>query len=194
MNLQLILTSAVIIVFYFAFTVLVTMSYHDYLRRPYRKMFRMFFVFTLVALVVITLYIAVPWLCTFLQVISIMTSPYSIIVGIVLILLSIMPLGIRRLTKCSKVERRRVGNLELVVCVNGPVNAWFNGIDIVIGDKLLEILSPVELEAVYYHEEGHKKFRYILPIYASIIELWWLLMIFAFVIDFLHRLGLFQGI
>ena len=184
-----------ILVLYFAFTYLVAESYHDYLRRPYRKMSRMFFKFTLVTLVTITLYITVLWLRIFLQVISIMimTSPYSIIiVGMVLILLSIMLLGIRRLTKCSKVERRRVGNLELVVCVNGPVNAWFNGRDIVIGDKLLEILSPVELEAVYYHEEGHKKFRYMTLIYASIIALWWLLMIFAFVIDLLWRLGLFK--
>jgi Zn-dependent protease with chaperone function len=126
-----------------------------------------------------------------------MTSFYGIIiVGMVLILLFIMLFGIHRyyknVTRCSKVERRRVGNLELAVCVNGSVNAWFNGRDIVIGSKLLEILSPVELEAVYYHEEGHKKFRYMTPIYALILALWWLLMIVVFAIDFLQRLGLFK--
>jgi Zn-dependent protease with chaperone function len=121
-------------------------------------------------------------------------TPFSgiIIIGIVLI----QVLGIyhyyKHATRCNKVERRRVGNLELAVCVNGSVNAWFNGRDIVIGNKLLEILSPVELEAVYYHEEGHKKFRCMSPISALTLAMWWLLMIVVFVIDLLQRLGLFK--
>jgi Zn-dependent protease with chaperone function len=98
----------------------------------------------------------------------------------------------KRVTRCNKVERRRVGSLELAVCVSGSVNAWFNGRDIVIGNKLLEILSPVELEAVYYHEEGHKKFRYMLPISAFTLALWWLLMIIVFAIELSQRLGLFK--
>jgi Zn-dependent protease with chaperone function len=78
------------------------------------------------------------------------------------------------------------------VCINGPVNAWFNGRDIVIGNKLLEILSSVELEAVYYHEEGHKKFRYMFPISVLTLALWWLLMIIIFAIELSQRLGLFK--
>jgi Zn-dependent protease with chaperone function len=156
-------------------------------------MSRIFFVFILVVLTGTILYVAVPWLLTLLQIILNVTLFSSIIIiGIVLMLVLRIYHYYKYVTRCSKAERRRVGGLELVVCVNGSVNAWFNGRDIIIGNKLSEILSPVELEAVYYHEEGHKKFRYMPPISALILALWWLLMVVVFVIDLLQRLGLFK--
>lgn len=120
--LQLLPPVIMILVLYLIFTVLVAMSYHDYLRRPYRKMSRIFFVFTLVTLVVITLYITIPWLFILLILLQIILSMASFFSIIIIISIALMhALGAycyyKRVTRCNKVERRRVGSLELAVCV-----------------------------------------------------------------------------
>jgi Zn-dependent protease with chaperone function len=64
----------------------------------------------------------------------------------------------KRISKCSRIEFRSVDGMEFYVCHGGSVNAWYNPKKgIYISDRLLEVLNRKELKAVYYHEKGHEK-------------------------------------
>jgi Zn-dependent protease with chaperone function len=193
MDLQLILTPAVIIALYFAFTYIVAESYHYYLRKPLHKEPRILFELAL-AMPAVTAECIVLYLWYVLW--SILGFVTFAIIGGIVIVASLPALNYLRGPKCSGARWATIDNRSVIECVNGPVNAWLSeeGI-VIIGDRLREVLSREELIAVYYHEKGHGRGLYTLLIrffFVFIIVFWWLSMATVFAVDLLQRLGVFR--
>ena len=198
MDLQLVLTPAVIIALYFAFTYIVAESYHYYLRKPpLHKGSRILFWLAL-AMPAVTAWLVVIYLwCVLRSILGFLT--FAIIGGII-ILASLPALNYLRGPKCSEARWATIDSWivirSVIGCVNGPVNAWLSkeGI-VIIGDKLRKVLSSEELVAVYYHEEGHRGGLHALLIrffFVFIIAFWWFSMATVFAVDLLQRLGVFR--
>jgi Zn-dependent protease with chaperone function len=193
MDLQLILTPAVIIALYLTFTYIVAESYHYYLRKPFHKEPCILFGFALIMLAVMVECVVLYLWYVLWSILGFVT--FAIIGGIV-ILASLPALNYLRGPKCSETRWATIDNRSVIECVNGPVNAWLSeeGI-VIIGDRLREVLSREELNAVYYHEEGHGRGLYALLIRffsVFIIAFWWLSMATLFIVDLLQRLGVFR--
>jgi len=192
MDLQLILTPAVIIALYFAFTYIVAESYHYYLRKPLHKEPRILFELAL-AMPAVTAECIVLYLWYVLW--SILGFVTFAIIGGIVIVAFLRALNYLRGPKCSEVRWATIDNRSVIECVNGPVNAWLSEEGfIIIGDRLREVLSREELKAVYYHEEGHGGLYALLIrfFFVFIIVFWRLSMVIVFAVDLLQRLGVFR--
>ncbi|RSN72266.1 hypothetical protein D6D85_14435, partial [Candidatus Methanodesulfokora washburnensis] len=192
MDLQLILTPAVIIALYLAFTYIVAESYHYYLRKPYHKGPRILFGLALIMLAVMVECVVLYLWYVLWSVLSFAT--FAIIGGIV-ILASLLALNYLHGPKCSGARWVTIDNRTVIECVNGPVNAWLSEKGVVIGDRLRGVLSREELNAICYHEEGHGGGLYVLLIRffsVFIIVFWWLSIATLFAVDLLQRLGVFR--
>jgi Zn-dependent protease with chaperone function len=67
-----------------------------------------------------------------------------------------------RVFRCSKEIPIQIGRLEFIICHEGPVNAWYDRSKkkIYISSKILTFVNRKELEAIWFHEEGHKISKY----------------------------------
>jgi Zn-dependent protease with chaperone function len=142
-----------------------TLAYEDYLKKGSRKFFAL----------VLSLNFIEVYLLLQSQLEALSRSPEIIRMSsaVFIIILVMLYVYNKRISKCSKIEFRTVDGMEFYVCHGGPVNAWYNPKKgIYISDRLLEVLNRKELKAVYYHEKGHEKNALMDNLSKAIAGIW----------------------
>jgi len=142
-----------------------TLAYEDYLKKGSRKFFAL----------VLSLNFIEVYLLLQSQLEALSRSPEIIRMSsaVFIIILVMLYVYNKRISKCSKIEFRTVDGMEFYVCHGGPVNAWYNPKKgIYISDRLLEVLNRKELKAVYYHEKEHEKNALMDNLSKAIAGIW----------------------
>ena len=142
-----------------------TLAYEDYLKKGSRKFFAL----------VLSLNFIEVYLLLRSQLEALLRSPEIIRMSsaVLIIILVMLYVYNKRISKCSKIEFRTVDGMEFYVCHGGPVSAWYNPKKgIYISDRLLEVLNRKELKAVYYHEKGHEKNALMDNLSKAITGIW----------------------
>ena len=144
-----------------------SVSYHEYIKSPGKRGLLSFTIYLGPISVAVLILVNIV-----LYGLSSLPSISSFALILFYILLGVYIMKVK--AYCSKEKPVSVGGLDFVVCRDGPVNAWYDlrKKKIYISDKLLKILSDEELKAVYYHEEGHRKHRYLAYTSGSIRGVW----------------------
>ena len=173
------------VLLFLAFLIIASISYYEYTRSPGRRgssLFAFYAVPNIIA--VLPLVVMITILIIFIIIFGLYSLPLisSFAVITFYILSGVYTMRVRG--KCSKEGPAPVGDLDFVVCYEGPVNAWYNyrKNKIYISDKLLGRLNDEELRAIYYHEEGHKKYRHLALLSGSIIGVWLIFFSLAFTV------------
>ncbi len=171
--------------------IVASISYHEYIKSLGGRGIRLFASYFVPKRVLLFALYGVPISVTVLIVVGVVffgLSSLPLISSSMLILFYILGwvyiMRAKWETYCSAEEPVSTGGLDFVVCRDGPVNAWYDywKKKIYISDKLLKILSDEGLKAIYYHEEGHKKHRYLARLSLSITWTWLIFFSLAFTI------------
>jgi len=164
-----------------------TLAYEDYLKKGSRKFFAL----------VLSLNFIEVYLLLQSQLEALSRSPEIIRMSsaVFIIILVMLYVYNKRISKCSKIEFRTVDGMEFYVCHGGPVNAWYNPKKgIYISDRLLEVLNRKELKAVYYHEKGHEKNALMDNLSKAITGIWlFFFSVFLVVMHFLFSFPVFSA-
>lgn len=158
-----------------------SICYYDYLRSSDKKPRTIFIL--VISILTTAVFLSASLLILLL---SITVRIISILTYIILfiILLSINRLY-RRKFKCLEERFFTIDGVEFIICYGGPVGAWFDARKrkIYMSDKLLKVLNEEELKAVYFHEEGHKKYHVLLEIASTGGSFWLLFLAFIMAIS-----------
>lgn len=179
-------TSIILWSTYFMVVVASYFIYRDYLKKGFiGKKDKLFFTITLI---VISFGIYYPF---FILWQNLMIDRVAFIMWyVVFLILGISMKLYYENTGCKyEVKKFEINDIEFVVCRSDKINAWFDqkARKIIVSDSFYRILSGNEIRAVIYHEEGHKKLRYLEGIGRFFYYLWIIAMIIYTVLLLVSR-------
>jgi Zn-dependent protease with chaperone function len=187
-----IINASLYVLLFLAFLIVASISYYEYTRSPGRRWSLLFALYAvpvpdiiavLFPVIIITVILII--FIIILIVFGLYPLPSILSFAVVFYILSrVYMMRVRGEAYCSKEGLAPVNDLDFVVCYEGPVNAWYNyrKNKIYISDKLLGRLNDEELRAIYYHEEGHKKYRHLVLLSESITGVWLIFFPLAFTV------------